>query len=299
MPPLEDPRAEAWDEKDVSELLRLEKLDEDLFRNRFSQINVNGSLYGGQVLAQALAAAAETVAERLPHSAHAYFLRPGSDSRPVIYDVERTRDGGSYSTRRVVARQAGRTILYLTCSFNAPEGGFSHAEAWSELPPPPESLPDLAALCDSDDLRLAKAAQARVDEFKNIEIRPVDPEAYLALRPGPARLSFWIRAAAPVPADSMRRAAGMLYLSDYGLVRAALRARPEPTPVFMASLDHAFWFHAFPDPSDWLLFETESPWSGQGRALGRGAIYDRRGVLAASAAQEALLRSRESRPDKV
>ncbi len=286
-----------WDGRSAPELLALERLDRDLFRNRFNQKNANESLFGGQVLAQALTAATHTIVpERMVHSLHGYFLRAGRAASAVIYSVDRTRDGGRFSTRRVIAVQEGEPIFHMECGFHAHEEGFDHQAALPAGVPGPEALHDLPGLAEAWADRLPGWLRARWQAPERpIEVKPVEPELFL--RPAAeARRRMWVRlpsgASATGPAE---HACLLAYLSDYWLAGTAAlpHALPMPGPaLFMASLDHAMWFHRPARVDDWLLFDTESPSAQAGRGLARGLLFARDGTLVATAAQEALLRPR-------
>jgi acyl-CoA thioesterase-2 len=288
--PLDGVAAEAWDRRDVAALLRLDEVGPDLFRSRFNQRNINAALYGGQVVAQALAAASRTVAGRPVHSLHAYFLRPGSVDVRVLLNVERVRDGRNFSTRRVSAIQNGKTILYMICSFAERQHGFVHQ---TEMPrvPPPETLQTLAEIVQEDDRDLP----AYIRGFGTpgpVEVKPLS-RAELTGPTGRADRSYWLRvpgaATIAEPADA---AALIAYVSDFWLPAAPLTRHTHPSPgedLFVASIDHAVWFHRpVEQPGDWLLYHTDSPSAKGGINLARGSLFDRHGTLIASTAQEAL-----------
>jgi acyl-CoA thioesterase-2 len=245
-----------------------------------------GRVYGGQVVAQALAAAARGVdPERQAHSLHAYFLRAGDSARPIIYRVLPDFDGGSFSNRRVVAMQGGKPILNLAASFHRPEEGLSHAVPMPDVPAPDE-CPDFR-----DALAAAgqKLPSFLLDRLAAFDIRPCPP-----VRGGdlPQRQE-WFRLARPLGSDDTMQRVLLAYASDFALVSTALM--PHGLGFFSpgvtgASLDHAIWFHQTPPIDDWLLYAMDSPWSGHARGFARGAIYTRSGELVASVAQEGLLR---------
>lgn len=289
---INDNPVEAGPEGDVTRLIRLEQIDRDLFRNRFSEYERNDHLYGGQVLSQALAAAAGTTEGRICHSLHGYFLRAGSARRRVIFRVERTRDGGRFSTRRVVAEQNGTPIFHMECSFHIVEPGFEHHAPMPPGVPMPEDLPDRATLAETLRPRAPEMA-AILGQFNLIDSRFIDPAQLLEPRPD-ARMQMWVRLpsagglADPVPHQQL-----LAYLSDFWLSSVGLAPhRPERLHgrLFVASLDHALWFHHPHDSSEWLLFDCDSPFAGHGRGLARGLLFNRAGLLVASTMQEALLR---------
>jgi len=252
-------------------------------------------VYGGQVIAQSIIAAARTVEGRRPHSLHAYFLLGGDPAEPILFEVERVRDGRSFSTRRVVARQRGEAIFVLSLSFHVDESGPEH-QAAAPAAPPPEALIDpeaaLAGLAEPARKRL----KALFDRVRPIEFRPVDLGRYAPLRPGETRQaaqSVWIRIGGPLPDDPMIHVAALAYLSDMTLLDTALVAHGHA--IFdgrhqIASLDHALWLHRPCRADEWLLYAQDSPSAGGARALTRGALFTRDGVLAASVAQEGLIR---------
>lgn len=281
----------------LEELLRLAHAGVDRFESRVNQRNRNGHLFGGQLIGQALAAAQMTVEGREAHSLHVTFQGPGAAGAAVAFQVERTRDGGTLSTRRVTGAQAGAPLVFAVASFQRASQGFTHERAWRSAPPLPESLEPLTAL----DARLGPDVGAhgrgRLTSYAQVDVRPVDPPTHLLMEPGPAHSRFWIRGLLPEDADARTHTAALAFLSDYLFVNAALIPHVRELPaerLFVASLNHAMWFHRPCDPSDWLLFETESPWAGEGRALLQGRIYDRSGSLVASAAQEALIRRQQT-----
>jgi acyl-CoA thioesterase-2 len=280
--------------KSLSEVLELEQLDTNLFRSQVNQINVNRTLFGGQILGQGLKAAAQTVApDRVCHSLHGYFLLAGASDIPVIYDVELTRDGGSFSTRRVVARQRSRPIFHMELSFHRAEEGVRHEVAVSGDVPDPEDLMDVRQLLDKFGDRLPKGAEALASQEAIIEMRPVNPEMFMLRKQPLQRAQYWIRSAAPLPDDPLSHQAGLAYLSDYFLVSTALLKHPGVVgkhDVMMASLDHAMWFHSPPRADQWLLVEAVSPFAGGARGLNRAEIFNRDRKLVASVAQEGLLR---------
>ena len=292
-----------WDGKSAPDLVALERLDRDLFRNRLNQRNANDALFGGQVLAQALTAATHTVDDqvdgRLVHSMHGYFLRAGRAHAPVIYQVDRTRDGGRFSTRRVIAIQQGEPIFHMECGFHTPEAGFDHQAALPPGIPRPDALRTLPELADALADRIPAWLRERWQrQERPVEVKPVDPESFLHVEGAAPRRAIWMRLPSAAGATPHQQACLLAYLSDYWLAGTAAlpHTLPAPSPtLFMASLDHAMWFHRPFRVDQWLLFETESPSAQAGRGLSRGLIHAEDGTLVASVAQEALLRPR--RPD--
>jgi len=271
--------------EELVDLLTLERIDEDLYRGRSEDLGWH-RLYGGHVLAQALAAAQQTVsADRRVHSLHSYFLLPGDVAVPIIYHVDRIRDGGSFATRRVVAKQKGRPIFHLSASFQTPEKGFEHQDAMPEVVSP-ETLG-----VDADEL--AKRGPAPFD-FRPCETleHPVRP----AVRP-PKR-DVWIRGRGTLGDDPALHATLLAYVSDFFFVGTSLLPHGVSwlTPgMQVASLDHAMWFHDDFRADDWLLNSMESPRAARGRGLVRGRVFSRDGRLVATSTQEGLIRMRETK----
>ncbi|WP_182915749.1 acyl-CoA thioesterase [Massilia cavernae] len=252
---------------EVLALLRLERLEETLFRGVSNDIGTT-SVFGGLVLGQALMAAGATVPTHAVHSLHGYFIRPGDKRAPILYTVERTRDGASFSTRSVTASQGGKAIFQMLASFQRAEGGLDHQCAMPDV-----QLPE----------QLADDSQAGAQ--RAIVFRTVDQA------PGRA----WMRADGRLPDDPLLHHALLAYASDLKLLGAAVRRHgldPRPPNLHSVSLDHAMWFHRGFRFDDWLLFETDSPSASHARAMCRGSIFGRDGRLLASVAQEGLIRLR-------
>lgn len=284
----------------LHEILELEQLDLNLFRSRANQINSNRSLYGGQILGQGLKAAALTVdAARTAHSLHGYFLLPGASDIPVIYDVELTRDGGSFSTRRVVARQRARTIFHMEVSFHKQESGFEHDIELDADVPDPDELPSVRELAERFADRMPPRAQALAKERAIIELKPVSPEDFFLRRAQSSRGLYWIKSSSALPTDPLTQWAALAYLSDYFLVSTVILQHTVSMfsgEVMMASLDHAMWFHRVTRADDWLLVDALSPFAGGARGFTRGHIWDRARRLVASVAQEGLVRPIKREP---
>lgn len=283
---------------DLVELLRLERLDRDLFRGRSQDLGW-GAIFGGQVLGQALSAAARTVpGDRPVHSLHAYFLRAGSLKQPIVYQVDRIRDGQSFTTRRVVAVQEGAAIFSLSASFQVDEPGFDHQDALPEVPGPEDLLSerDLALrLGDRVPERLRPMATA----LRPIELRPVVPRNPLAPKPTDPVRHIWLRAIDRLPDDDALHRYLLAYASDFSLLGTSLDPHGVSwlTPnLQVASLDHAMWFHRPFRLDDWLLYAIDSPSASGARGLVRGRFFDRQGRLVASVMQEGLIRMRHPAP---
>jgi acyl-CoA thioesterase II len=274
------------------DLLDLEEIEQNHYRAT-SPSEGWQRVYGGQVIGQALVAASRTVpADRQAHSLHGYFLRPGDTTIPILYKVDRIRDGRSFTTRRVVAIQHGRPIFNMSISFQTEEPGFSHQ---FDMPaaPPPESL------LDERDLRREWAAKLPAeyrDSFNRerpIDVRPIDPQDIFNPDQRPPRQMCWMKSRDLLPDDHRLHQCVLAYLSDWSLLDTATLPHGVSflqDDIQMASLDHALWFHRPFRADEWLLFVQDSPSASGARGLNRGAIYRRDGVLIASAAQEGLIR---------
>jgi acyl-CoA thioesterase II len=278
----------------LSEVLELEQLDTNLFRSRVNQININRSLFGGQILGQGLKAAALTVeAGRIAHSLHGYFLLAGLSDIPVIYDVELTRDGGSFSTRRVVARQRAKPIFHMELSFHREERGFEHEIALDIDVPDPDELLSARELARKFADRLPKSAASLSMQQDIVELKPVSPEDFFLRESEQARGLYWIKSASPLPDDPLTQMAALAYLSDYFLTSTVILKHTVSMmtgQVMLASLDHAMWFHRPCRADEWMLVDAVSPFAGGARGLTRGQIFDRDRRLVASVAQEGLVR---------
>ena len=278
----------------MDELLRtltLEPIEVNLFRGH-APSEERFRIFGGQVVAQALMAAYKTVEGRVCHSLQSYFIRPGDPALPVLYQVEHSRDGRSFTTRRVLAIQKGEQIFNLACSFQLPEDGFDHQ---SQMPqaPPPETVPDENArwreTFKDDPEQLTRWVRDRP-----IEVRPVDPVNLLKPQPAPPGQLVWFRARADVGDDIGLNQALIAYASDFSLLGTAMRPHGVSwmSGVQTASLDHIIWFHRPTKISRWHLYVQDSPSASGARGFNRGAIYREDGVLVASTAQEGLIRAR-------
>ena len=272
----------AQDSSDLLDFLNCEALDRDLFRGQSKDFKT-GQVFGGQVLGQAIKAAYETVEEgRFIHSAHAYFLKRGDVEAPIIYEVDRSLDGGSFSSRRVVAIQHGQQIFHLSASFQKKEEGLEHHRTW--VPP-------------TDVLNSALEANASGKHSFQSEFFDVHhvPDGQVSQ---PETMQYWFKAKQALPEDIRCHHAILGYISDMGLLLSTLVPHElgEPNPrkrfrkVIMASLDHAIWFHRPFRVDDWLFYECRVQSTGNGRGLAYGRVYDREGCLVASTSQEGLIR---------
>lgn len=276
---------------EVVGLLNLERLEDHLFRGESRDIG-SPQVFGGQILGQALSAAHKTVDERVPHSLHAYFLRPGDFDRPVVYQVENSRDGGSYSNRRVVAIQHGRPILNLAASFKAPEGGPEHQVEMPDVPGP-EGLTSLLDINRSILDRVPEKMRRFMAHKPPFEFRPVEPPKFIEPGARPPVKHIWMCACGELPDDPELHRNLLAYVSDYELLATAtlpLEIEFGRKPLQMASLDHAMWFHRDARADQWLLYSFDSPTTIGGRGFGRGQIFTRDGKLVASTAQEGVIR---------
>jgi acyl-CoA thioesterase-2 len=279
-------------------LLGLEKIEENLFRGQSQDLGW-GTVFGGQVLGQALSAAVQTVPrERSVHSLHAYFLRPGDVSKPILYDVDRIRDGGSFNTRRIVAIQSGAPIFNMAASFHKTEPGFEHQDAMPDVPPPEQVPTEQERLLRASD-RVPRGVLERFAGERAFEVRSVDKiDDLFHPSPLPPSRAVWLKTTAPVPGDSALHVSLLAYASDYAFVGTALF--PHGVTFFsgevqVASLDHVMWFHAPLRVDEWLLHVIDSPRASGSRGLVRGSIFTRDGVLVASTAQEGMIRKRTER----
>jgi acyl-CoA thioesterase-2 len=279
----------------ILSILELEVLEHNLFRGRSPSTSWQ-RVFGGQVIAQALVAAQRTVEEdRYVHSLHGYFMLGGDPSIPIIYDVERLRDGGSFTTRRVTAIQHGKAIFSLEASFQVDEIGLDYQAPMPLDVPGPEELLSQRELIE----RYGDAIPAGIARFwrreRPIEMKPVDLDHYFSREKLEPRQNNWVRVREQVPADRKIQAAVLAYVSDMTLLDTSTFAHGRiiaDPDIQAASLDHAMWFHR-PDPLDgWLLYTQDSPSTSGSRGFTRGALYARNGTLVASVAQEGLIRLR-------
>ena len=278
---------------DLLDLLDLEPIEVHIFRGRNRPL-ASPRVFGGQVLAQALVAAGRSVEDgRRCHSLHAYFILPGDVEAPIVYEVEKLRDGGSFTTRRVTAVQHGRPIFNASLSFHRDEDGLEHqAEPAREAPPPDALTPEreLAASIAGD---LPEPLRTVLTRERPIDFRPLDPVNPFRPEPREPRAATWLKATGPLPDDPLLHQAVLAYASDWGLLSAALL--PHGRSVFdgtvqAASLDHALWFHRPFRADDWLLYAMDAPTAAGARGFARGAVTDADGRLVASVAQEGLIR---------
>jgi acyl-CoA thioesterase-2 len=273
-------------------LFNLERLEVNIFRGESRDMG-SPQVYGGQVLGQALRAAYETVQEgRLAHSLHAYFLRRGDFNAPIVYFVDRSRDGHSFTSRRVTAIQHGEQIFNLSASFQDPQPGVEHQAAMPDVPPP-ESLKPTSAPPPEVLARLPERQRYFFDRLRPFEFRPTEPVDYVNPKPRPPVLQMWFRCMDQLPDDDALHRSLLAYVSDYNLLGAA--ALPHAVSflsgtAILASIDHAMWFHHPLRVDEWLLYSIDSPSASGSRGFSRGSVFNRAGKLLASTAQEGLVR---------
>ena len=289
--------------EDLIKVMTLERLELNLFRGESRDIG-SPQVFGGQVLGQALVAASATVEGRDAHSLHAYFLRRGDVNSPIVYEVDRARDGNHFSTRRVVAVQHGEQIFNMSASFQTPESGLEHQLAMPQVPAP-EDLPHLESLLKDVLPRLPPDMRRILQQKRPFEFRPVEPPSFLRPQTSssqpvsspPASSSphrnLWFRAVDELPDDDALHRCLLAYVSDFYLLDTAMIAHGIShlqTKLTIASIDHAMWFHRRVRVDDWLLYSTDSPSASGARAFARGSVFARDGRLVASTCQEGLVR---------
>jgi acyl-CoA thioesterase-2 len=276
---------------DLLSVLDLERLERDLFRGE-SRDSGAPQVFGGQVIAQALAAASATVDGREVHSLHAYFLRRGDVAAPIVYQVERPRDGASFSSRRVSATQHGEEILHMSASFQRNEDGFEHQ---FDMPwvPPPEDLPGVEVLVENSCADMPATLRNLIAREKPFEFRFADPLHFMPGAGSQCVQHLWFRAVGRLPDDPALHQRLLAYASDYYLLATATRSHGADTATRLAiSIDHAIWFHRPARIDEWLLYSIDSPSASGARGFTRASIFTRDGRLAASTAQEGLMRRR-------
>jgi acyl-CoA thioesterase-2 len=281
--------------QDLVNLLDLEPLEVNMFRGQSRDLG-GKSVYGGQVIGQALVAAARTVEDSVPHSLHAYFLRPGDMAHPIVYEVDRVRDGRSFTARRVQAIQNGAPILSMIASFQKPESSAHDHHLPMPQVPPPEQLEFAHVLrqrwADEQPGLAPRLREALLRDLA-IEFKPVTPWNPLKPEVRPPFQHWWIRAAGRLPDDPMLHRCVLAYASDFNFLSTAMLPHGVSwfaRDMIVASIDHALWFHRDARVDDWLLYAMDAPSAQGARGFSRGLIYDRGGRLVASVAQESLMR---------
>jgi len=279
--------------ENLIETLALERIEVNLFRG-LAPRDQGPRIFGGLVIAQALLAAYRTVEKSLCHSIHCYFLRPGDPTIPILYDVDRARDGRSFTSRRVTAIQHGEQIFNLAGSFQHPEDGLEHQDPMPDAPTPDE-------LADENELRrkltanLPPLMRQMADRPRPIDMRPVDPENFMAKKPAAPVQNVWMRASQPIGEDPVFNQAVLAYASDMSFLSTSMRPHGvswQTGGLQTASIDHAIWFHRTCNFNEWHLFAQKSPSASGSRGFNLGEIYSQDGRLVASCAQEGLMRYR-------
>lgn len=281
--------------RELLDILDLEQLEHNLYRGRSHETSWH-RVFGGQVIAQALVAAQRTVAsDRHVHSLHGYFMLAGDPTIPIVYEVDRLRDGGSFTTRRVTAIQNGHAIFSLECSFHVEEDGAEHQMPMPLDVPGPDTLLTQREILEKLRDKVPEVIRQFWSRPRPIDIKPVNIDRYLSSIPLPPRQNVWIRPVGPMPDDRALQSVILAYLSDMTLLDTSNypHGRTGFDPALqMASLDHAMWFHRPHKLDDWLLYTQDSPSAIGSRGLSRGFLYGRDGRLIASVAQEGLIRVR-------
>ncbi|MGO9359803.1 MAG: acyl-CoA thioesterase II [Xanthobacteraceae bacterium] len=283
---------------DLISILDLEPIEVNMFRGRSPHTRWQ-RVFGGQVIGQALVASCRTVEGRMPHSLHCYFILPGDPQIPIIYEVERLRDGKSYTTRRVTAIQHGQAIFSMMVSFHAGEAStLDHQDPMPKVPHPDELTPE--ELMKSPVMEgMPEFIQRYYASDRPIELRPVEYQRYFGEKVPDGRINIWIRTAAKLPDDPALHLCALAYASDFSLLDSVMSRYGRTLfdgRVMAASLDHAMWFHRPFRADEWLLYSQDSPSAQGGRGLARGSIFKPDGTLVASVAQEGSLREKRDRP---
>lgn len=277
----------------LTPILDVERIEENFYRG-IATPGGRGRSFGGQVIAQALMAANRTVEpDRVNHSLHAYFLRPGKAAEPVLYQVERDMDGRSFSNRRVVAIQNGKPILNLAASFQVPDNGLDLQEGFPQGLPAPEDLANELQIAEANPETISEEVLAYLRLNRPIEVRPVGLTPPFDMTPRPETQYRWVRSCYPLGDDPVLHRAALAYMSDLGPIQCALTAHGRTwleEGARVASLDHALWIHGDFRMDDWLLYKLVCPWTGSARGLAFGQVFTRDGRLVASVAQEGMMR---------
>ena len=285
---------------DLLQQLSLEKLEDNLFRGESQDLGY-GAVFGGQVMGQAISAAKETVKEaQQVHSFHSYFLRPGKTDKPIIYDVERIRDGNSLSARRIKAIQNGKPIFYMTASFKAPEKGLEHQDPMPDAPAPEDLISEQEMALLHSDLLPAFIRDKLVAE-KPIEMRPVNLINPVEPEVSPAKRLVWFKANGRMPNDLRVHRYLLAYASDFNFLPTALQPHGISyltEGMQVVTIDHSMWFHHDFRLDEWLLYSVESSVASDGRGLVKGQFFTRDGKLVATAVQEGLIRVRRKNKSK-
>ena len=283
---------------DLIDILDLETIEVNMFRGRSPKTRWQ-RVFGGQVIGQAMVASCRTVEDRMPHSLHCYFILPGDPQIPIVYEVERLRDGKSYSTRRVTAIQHGHAIFSMMVSFHAEEeDSFNHQDTMPDVPPPDKLTAEELSKHPIIE-KMPDFIRRYYESDRPIELRPVEFQRYAGEKIPEGRINFWIRTAAKLPDDPALHMCALAYASDFSLLDSIM-ARYGRTlfdgQAMAASLDHAMWFHRPFRADEWLLYSQDSPSAQNGRGLARGLIFKPDGTLVATVAQEGSVRERREKP---
>ena len=283
---------------DFADLMTLEQAEPNRFTGRYSQVNRNGAVFGGQLLAQLARAAELTVSDssRLLHTLQVTFEQPAISDLPIEYLIETAFDGGSETIRQVRGIQHNRVLVRGNANFGSRFGGFEHGETLRDLPRHPEYLPSLSDSAAALEGLLTVHGKSRAKTYPQVEIRPLDPRYHLLVDSGRPSSRFWIRLISDRPSREWSSSVAIAFLSDYLAVNAALiRHATElpPEPLFVATLTHSLWIHAAVDVGRWIFCDWNSPWAGGGRALCMGKFFDENGRLVATAAQVVMVRRRK------
>jgi acyl-CoA thioesterase-2 len=283
---------------DLIDILDLETIEVNMFRGRSPKTRWQ-RVFGGQVIGQAMVASCRTVEGRMPHSLHCYFILPGDPQIPIVYEVERLRDGKSYSTRRVTAIQHGHAIFSMMVSFHAEEeDSFNHQDPMPDVPPPDKLTAEELSKHPIIE-KMPDFIRRYYESDRPIELRPVEFQRYAGEKIPEGRINFWIRTAAKLPDDPALHMCALAYASDFSLLDSIM-ARYGRTlfdgQAMAASLDHAMWFHRPFRADEWLLYSQDSPSAQNGRGLARGLIFKPDGTLVATVAQEGSVRERREKP---
>ena len=282
---------------DLLKQFELERLEVNLFRGESRDIG-SPQVFGGQVLGQALMAAYSTIEGREVHSLHSYFLRRGDFNLPIVYQVDRSRDGNAFSSRRVIAVQNGEQIFTFAASFQVPEEGMDH-QATMPVVPPPESLHDADQPAADILAKLPEKIRSFLMRERPFEFRRVEPVDLLHPVASAPLQHVWFRTVDKLPDDDQLHRCLLAYISDYNLLNTATLPHSDSYRtgnLFMASIDHAMWFHRKFRVDEWLLYAMDSPSASGARGLARGMIFTRDGRLVASTIQEGLIRVSTPRP---
>ena len=283
---------------DLIDILDLETIEVNMFRGRSPKTRWQ-RVFGGQVIGQAMVASCRTVEGRMPHSLHCYFILPGDPQIPIVYEVERLRDGKSYSTRRVTAIQHGHAIFSMMVSFHAEEeDSFNHQDPMPDVPPPDKLTAEELSKHPIIE-KMPDFIRRYYESDRPLELRPVEFQRYAGEKIPEGRINFWIRTAAKLPDDPALHMCALAYASDFSLLDSIM-ARYGRTlfdgQAMAASLDHAMWFHRPFRADEWLLYSQDSPSAQNGRGLARGLIFKPDGTLVATVAQEGSVRERREKP---